>query len=168
MRLSSKFGLIGATLLILIGTLLYLGRVPDVPAEELIRQSLRDAETGARNHSTHQIMEVISDDFRAGMWDKRRLYLQVLHSLRDARGTDYDTHLAAPRILPSPKGDSNQRLVLTRLSIFESGSSDDIWGSGDLTLVMRKESRPRLLFFREPYWRIVSVANLPPALEGGL
>lgn len=167
MKPSSKMGLIVAVLLIMVGSFLLLSREPNLPPETLIQQSLRDAEKGAKNHSARRVMDVISEDFHAGMWNRKQLYLQVVQSMRNGRGTDYDAHVTEPRILPSPKGNPNERLVFTRLSVFENGSGQDIWGSGMLTLVMRKEYRPRLLVFREPYWRIVSVANIPPFAEAG-
>ncbi|MDX1932478.1 MAG: hypothetical protein SFU56_07720 [Capsulimonadales bacterium] len=165
MRTSSKIALVLAVLLIGIGSLLLLRR-PEESAETLITRALRNAEQGAKNRSARQIMEVISEDFQAGLWNRRRLYLQVARSLRDGRGTDFDAQVTRPRILPSPKGNPNERLVFSRLSVFETGSGSDLWGTGDVALVMRKESRPVFLVFREPYWRIVSVPNLPPLPPG--
>jgi hypothetical protein len=162
MRTASKVGLVGALLLIVIGLALLLRQPPESSPEILITQSLRDAEDGARNRSARQIMEVISDDFHAGLWNKRRLYLQVVRSLRDGRGTDFDAHVTQPRIMPSPMGKPEERLVFSRLSVFDVGSGEDIWGTGPIAMIMRKESRPRFLFFREPYWRVVSIPNLPP------
>ena len=167
MQKSSKIGLGAALALLIVGVMLFVfSREPSATPDTLIRQTLKDAESGAKAHDANQIMGAVSEDFHAGLWNKKRLYLQVLRSMRDGRGTDYDARVNEPRILPSPKGNPNERLVFSQLSVFDSGSGGDLWGSGNLTLVMRKESRPRLLFFREPYWRVVSVANLPPMADG--
>jgi hypothetical protein len=163
MKTTSKIALIAATLLLALGGVFALGtRQPDTPPEELIRQSLQDAENAARNRNASGVIEVISDDFQAGMWNRDRLRLVVIRSIRSSRGVDYDVRVNAPRILPSPKGDPDQRVVISKMAAFYSGSGDDIWGSGPLTMVMRKESRRKWLLFSEPRWRVVSIANVPP------
>jgi hypothetical protein len=85
-----------------------------------------------------------------------------MRAMQSGRGVNYDVHVNEPRVLPSPKGDPNERLVVTRFAVFYGGSGDDIWNADLVTLVMRKEYRRKWLFLEEPRWRVVSVANLPP------
>ena len=163
MKRSSWIGLIVAALLLGAGVFLFVSRQGAARTpNELIRASLNDAEVAAKSRSVNDVMAIISEDFQAGMWNKARLRLTLMRSMRDGRGVDYDVRVNAPRILPSPRGNPDERIVITRLSAFYSDGGEDIWGSGPLTLVMRKESRRRYLFFPEPYWRIVSVANITP------
>jgi hypothetical protein len=163
MKTSSKIALVAATLLIGLGIFITLGtRRTEATPEQLIQQSLQDAENAARNRNASGVIEVISNDFQAGMWNKDRLRLMVIRSIQSGRGVDYNVRVNAPRILPSPKGDADQRIVISKMTAFYSGSGEDIWGSGPLTMVMRKESRPKWLVFSEPRWRIVSLANVPP------
>lgn len=156
-------GLIVAAALLLMGGVIYVAQSgPTRTAEALIRESLRDAEMAAKARRTSGVMEIISEDFQAGMWNKARLGVTLARSMRDGRGVDYDVHVNEPQILPSPKGNPNERLVITRFTAFYSGTGEDIWGSDLLTLALRKESRRRRLIFSEPRWRIVSVVNAPP------
>lgn len=163
MRRSSLVTLVIALIFLAVGGFWMLGsRGAPPPPETLIARSLQDAEDGARRRSVSQVMDVISEDFNSGGLNRDRLRLLVARSVRQGRGVNYDAHVNAPRILPSPKGDPDQRLVITKMSVFYTGTGEDIWKSEAMTLVMRKESRRRWLVFEEPYWRIVSVANLPP------
>jgi len=160
---SSKIALFVALLLVGIGVFWIAGTSgPKKTPEELITESLADAETAARRRHPAEVMEVISDKFQAGLWNKDRLRLMLIRSMQQGRGVDYDVRVNAPRILSSPNGNPDERIVISRLSAFYTGTGEDIWGSGPLTLVMRKESRRKWLFFSEPRWRIVSVANVPP------
>jgi hypothetical protein len=164
MKTSSKIGLACAAALLLLGclTLFFLAQPSKATAEELIRKSLQEAEAGAKRRSANAVMSAISEDFEAGPWNKKRLYVYLIQQMRNGRGVHYDVRINQPRILPSPRGNPNERVVISKMSAFYSDSGDDIWGSGPLTMVMRKESRPRLLVFSEPHWRIVGVASLPP------
>jgi len=163
MKRSSKIALLVALLFVGAGVLWIMAASgsPKTP-EELITKSLSDAETGAKRRHPAEVMEVISNTFQAGMWNKDRLRLVLVRSMQQGRGVDYDVRVNLPRILPSPAGKPNERIVISRLSAFYTGTGEYIWGSGPLTLVMRKESRRKWLFFSEPRWRIVSVANVPP------
>lgn len=163
MRTSSKVGLGIALLMLLVGGVwLLLPRAPSYTPEQLITQSLRDAEEAARRRSASGVMEVVSEDFRSGPWNKKRLQLMVIRSMSQGRGVDYNARVNAPRILPSPRGNPDERLVVSKLSVFYSSTGEDIWGTGPLTFVMRKEERRRWLVFSEPRWRIVAIASLPP------
>ena len=163
MKRSSWIGLAIALLLLIAGGVLFVAIPREARSpEELIRASLRDAEAAAKARHVSGVMETVSESFQAGMWNKARLRLTLMRSMRDGRGVDYDVRVNEPHILPSPKGDPDERLVITRLSAFYSDSGENLWGSGPLTLVMRKESRRRYLFFPEPYWRIVSIVGVPP------
>jgi hypothetical protein len=163
MKTSSKIALVAATLLLCLSAFLVIAtRQPNTPPEVLINQSLQDAENAAKRRNASGVIEVISNDFQAGMWNKERLRLIVIRSIQSSRGVDYDVRVNAPRILPSPKGDPDQRIVISKMTAFYTGTGDDIWGSGPMTMVMQKESRRKWLFFREPRWRIVSFANVPP------
>jgi hypothetical protein len=160
---SSKIALFVALLLVGVGVFWILGTAgPRKTPDELIRESLADAETAAKRRSPAGVMEVVSDSFQSGVWNKDRLRLMLARSIQQGRGIDYDVRINAPRILPSPNGNPDERIVISRLSAFYTGTGEDIWGSGPLTLVMRKETRRKWIFFSEPRWRIVSVANVPP------
>ncbi|GAB4464687.1 MAG: hypothetical protein OHK0029_34870 [Armatimonadaceae bacterium] len=164
MKTSSKVVLSIAILLLLTGGvfLFWVMRPAEPPAEQLIREALTKAEEAAKRRQPAQVIEVISEDFQAGMWNKKRLYVYLLRAMRQGRGMDYDVRINSPRILPAAKDKPNQRVVISRMSAFYSGSGEDIWGSGPLTLVMRRETCRKWLILEEPCWRIVSVANVPP------
>lgn len=164
MKTSSKIGLACAAALMLLGglTLFFISRPPKIAPEILIAQSLQDAENAAKRRSANGVIETISEDFQAGPWNKKRLYVYLMQQFKNGRGVNYDVRVNAPRVLPSPKGNPDERVVISRMSAFYTDSGDDIWGSGPLTMIMRKESRARLIFFEEPRWRIVGVANIPP------
>jgi hypothetical protein len=85
--------------------------------------------------------------------------LLLTRSRNNARGVNYDVHINAPRILPAQKND--ERVVMSRCSVFNSVGGDSYWDTGGITMVMRKETRTKWLFFQEPQWRIVAVPNLP-------
>jgi hypothetical protein len=163
MKRSSKIALFVALLLVSVGIFWIAGTIgPRKTPDELIQESLADAETAAKHRNPAGTMEVISAKFQSGMWNKDRLRLVLARSMQQGRGVDYDVRVNAPRIFPSPTGNPDERIVISRLSAFYTGTGEDIWGSGPLTLVMRKEAQRKWLFFSEPRWRIVSVANVPP------
>lgn len=135
---------------------------PKISAEQGIRQSLQEAEDAGKARNANRVMNVISEDFQAGMWNKKRLYIYLLRAMRQGRGMDYDVHVNKPRILPAAKDKPTQRVVISKVSAFYTGTGEDIWGSGAMTLVMRQETRRKWIFFEEPVWRIVSIANIPP------
>lgn len=168
MKRSSKIGLILAGIFLLTaGLLLFSGaRGPKPTPEMRIAEALSDAEEGARRRRVSDVMEVVSKDFRAGSLNRDRLRLLLMRSLNQGRGVRYDVQVTKPRIFPSPKGRANERLVVSRFSVFFTDSGDSIWGTDSVTLVMREETRRKWLFFQEPHWRIVSIANLPP-IPGG-
>jgi len=166
MKTSSRWGIAVATLLIVAGLFLaYIRGLQPPPPETLIRQSLKDVEESAKRHNPRGVMEVVSDSFQAGPLNKRMLNLQLIRAMQNGRGTDYDVHVNEPKILPAT--DPDKRIVITQASVFFSGSGDDIWSANPMTLVMRKESRRKWLFFHEPRWRIIGVANMPPLPGSG-
>jgi hypothetical protein len=160
MRNSSKIGLVIAVLLLVVGGVLFLlGRGDNLTPEQRITQSLSDVQEAAKRRSVSGVMDVISDDFSYSGWNKARLRLLVSRSIGQSRGIDYDARVNAPRILPSSTGNPDERMVVSKLAVFYSGSGEDIWGTGPLTFVMRKETARKWLVFREPRWRIVGVAT---------
>jgi hypothetical protein len=169
MKTTSKIVLsIAALLLFVVGFLLWrVQSIPKLTPEQRIVQSLREAEDAARRHSVGGVMDLVSDDFRAGQINKQRLRLLLSRSFQNGRGVNYDVHVNAPRILPSPKKDPKERLVFTKASVFFAETGEDIWGSNPITLVMREEEQTRWLFLREPRWRIVAVGELSlPGIDG--
>ena len=136
-------------------------RTPPSP-ETLIQQSLNDAEEAAKRRDARGVMDVVSDSFRAGPLTRKTLNLQLLRAFQSGRGVNYDVQVNRPQILPSPNGRADERLVVSRFAVFYAASGDDIWSTEPVTLVMRQEWRRKWLLFREPRWRVVSVANLPP------
>jgi hypothetical protein len=164
---SSKIALAVAVLLLLVGGIMVgIGRTQKPSPERLIVQSLQDAEDAARRGSVNGVMDTISEDFRAGGWDRGKIKLLLLRTMAQGRGTNYDVHVNQPRIMKSPKGREDERLVVTRFAAFYAGTGEDIYKTGEgVILVMREETRSKWLVFREPYWRVVGVVNLP-ALPG--
>ncbi len=168
MRRSSWIGL-GTALVFLLaagGWFLLRGGTPPTP-EMLITESLNDAEQAARKRNLSGMMEIVSNDFRAAGMKRDHIRLRLLQVLRQSRGVSYDVQVTKPRIFPSPEGDTKKRLVISRLSVFYNDSGETIWGSNEpLVFVMREETRRKYLFLKEPRWRIVGVANMPPILGG--
>lgn len=162
MQTSSKLILGIAALLLLIGGFLifHTQSGPQPTPEDRIIEALHDAQTAARNRDLNGVMDLVSEDFRSGDWNKQRLRLVLARTLRDSRGEHYDVHVNAPRILPSPDHDPNKRVVITQASVFWSDTGEDIWGTNPVTLVMRQETTRHWLFFTEPRWRIISVSEL--------
>jgi len=162
----SKIVLCVAVLSLLIGGGILLSQIisgPPPPAEVAIAGALHDAQDAARNRDLGGVMELVSDDFKSGDWNKPKLRLYLARELRNSRGTNYDVHVNAPKILPSPTGAPDERMVVTQASVFWADTGDNIWGSNPITLVMREETRRKWLIFTEPRWRVISVAemNLP-------
>ena len=161
MKTSSKITLAVAALLLFAGGFFWImNRGPEPTPDALITQTLKDAEEAARHGSVGGVMDGVSDDFKSGAWDKTRLRLLLARTLRNGRGTDYDVHVNIPRIMASPKGNADERLVTTQFAAFYSDNNENIFGSGPVVLVMRKETERKWLFFRAPKWRIVSVVNM--------
>ena len=161
MKTSSKITLIVAALLLFAGGFFWLtSRGPEPTPDTQITETLKNAEDAARRGSVGGVMSGVSDDFKSGAWNKTRLRLLLARTLRNGRGTDYNVHVNIPRIMPSPKGNANERLVTTQFSAFYSDNNENIFGSGPVVLVMRKETERKWVFFREPKWRIVSVVNM--------
>ena len=162
MKTSSKISLAVALVLLFGGGFLWFALGGEKPTPDaLIRQSLSDAEDAARRGYAGGVMDSVSDDFNSGGWDKTKLRLLLARTLKSGRGTNYNVRVNAPRIMPSPKGNQNERLVTTQFSAFYNDSGESIFGSGPVVLVMREETERKWLFFREPKWRIVAVPNLP-------
>ncbi len=158
----TKIGIIACVLLVAGLFLVFGAHGPAATPDQEIRQSLKNAEDAARSHSPNGVMEAVSDDFKAGPLNKKRLNLLLMRAMNQGRGVNYDAKVTEPQILPSPLGRENERLVITRFAVFYTDSGANIWGGNDpVTLVMRRETQRKFLVFKEPRWRIVSVANLP-------
>lgn len=164
MKTSSKIMLALAVLLVVAGGFLFAVQGEKPTPDALIRQSLSEAENAARRGSAGGVMDSVSDDFKSGPWDKTKLRLLLARSLKAGKGTDYNVRVNAPRIMPSPKGKPDERLVTTQFSAFYSDNGENIFGTGPVVMVMRQETERKWLFFREPKWRIVSIVNAPPIL----
>ena len=134
---------------------------PAASPELQIAEALQDASDAAKRGSVDGVMEVVSDDFKSGVLTKQRLRLLLMRSQQSARGVNYDVKVTPPRILPAGEK-PDERVVMSRLAVFDAVGGDTYWGADGLTFVMRKEKRRRFLFFTEPRWRVISVANLPP------
>ena len=170
MKTSSKIALIAALVLLLgSGVFWIIGQNTSTKSpEQLINESLRDAEDAAQRGSVSGVMDVVSDDFASGTWNKARLRLLLTRTLQQGRGTSYDVRVNAPTVSPSPRGNPDERVVMTRFSAFYSGSSESIYNSGNqpVLLVMRRETERKWLIFRQPRWRIISVPQIAPLLGG--
>ena len=169
-KLSRIALMIAAVLLLISGSLYIANRPIEKSPDVLIGEALDDAAAAARKGDTGAFMDVVSDDFRSGSWNKARLRLLLNRTLNEGRGVNYDVHVNAPRIQPSPRGRPNERLVITRFAAFYTGPNEDIYKTNDaVMLIMRAETRRRALVLSEPRWRIVSILNLPalPGAGGG-
>jgi hypothetical protein len=165
MKRSSWIILPLALLSVVAGVVLVGAMNRPVPAPEvLIAQSLEDAERAAARGSISGIMESISDTFQSGGMNKTRLRLLLTRTQNNTHGTDYDVHVNAPKILPARADKPDERVVMSRFSVFAPSDGTSYWGTDGVTLVMHKEWRTKWLFVSEPCWRIVSIANLPPIM----
>lgn len=169
MQNRSKIGLLVAALVFLLGVGgILIGRQKAVPPETLIRQSLNEVEAAAKRGDTNGVMKIVSEDFRAGMFTKKALSLRLLQAFRNGRGVDYDVHVNQPQILASPKGKTNERLVISQFAVLYAATGDDIYNTTPVTLVMREEFKRKWLFFKEPVWRVVSVVGVMPLPDESL
>lgn len=163
MKTSSKIVLAAALVLLGAAGLLVGQRQAPPTREELIRQSLRNAEEAAQRRDVRGVMEVISNDYKdARGLNKARLRLLLTRSINQGRGVDYNVKINQPRIFPDKAEPEKKALVVTKFAVFYAENNGNIWGTDAVTLAMRKESRRKWLLFSTPVWRIVSVANLPP------
>jgi hypothetical protein len=162
MKTSSKLVLGIAALLLLIAVVMMAAHNtgPPLTPEQEIVVSLHDAQQAAEHRNLDGVMELISDDFHGGSWTKPRLQLYLSREMNNSRGMSYDVHVNAPRILPAPNGDPNERMVVTQASVFWADTGEDIWGTNPVTLVMRRETRRHWIFFTQPEWRVVGVGEL--------
>jgi hypothetical protein len=134
---------------------------PAATPELQIAESLQEAADAAQAGKVGAMMDLISDDFKSGVLNKTRMRLLLTRAHNSGRGVKYDVKVTPPKILESADKDPKQRVVFTSASVLGDGS-ETLWGGNQLTLVMRQESRRRNLFFTEPHWRVVSIANMPP------
>ena len=163
MRASSKIGFAVAALLLALGlTIVFWGRRTPPTPEALIAQSLNDAEEAAKRRDARGVMDVVSESFKAGPLTRKTLNLQLIRAFQSGRGVDYDVQVNRPTVLPSPGGREDERLVVSRFAVFYAATGDDIWSTEPVTIVMRREWQRKWLVLREPRWRVVSVANMPP------
>lgn len=148
--------------LLLVGAGLWsLAPRPAATPELQIAESLQEAADAAQAGQVSAMMDLISEDFKSGMLNKARMRLLLNNAKQTGRGVKYDVKVTPPTILESPTKDPKQRTVFTSASVMGDGS-ETLWGGSQLTLVMRQESRRRNLFFSEPHWRVISIANMPP------
>lgn len=169
MKTSSKVALVVAIFMLIGGGLLWVANNsrPATP-DQLIIQTLKDAETAARRGSVNGVLDTVSDDFSAGGWNKAKLRILLMKTLGQSRGTNYSVAIHPPKIMLSPKGRLDERLVMTRFAAFNTDTGDDIYKTNDPpVLLMRQETRRKWLIFNEPYWRVAGVVNLP-ALPGSM
>jgi hypothetical protein len=160
----SSWIILPLALLSIVGGVVLVGAINQTePAPEiLIAQSLEEAERAGARGNVSGVMESISEDFQSGGMNKTRLRLLLTRSQNNARGVDYDVHVNAPKILPARADKPDERVVMSKFSVFSPSDGSSYWGTDGVTLVMRKESKTKWLLLQEPRWRIISVANLPP------
>lgn len=154
------WGLIASLLCIGGGLLWWAAPRPSASAEVQIADALQEMADAARRGSVDGVMAYVSDDFKAGSIDRRRLRLLLMRSRESGRSVDYDVRVTPPKVLPATRPD--ERVVMSRLTVFETLGGETLWGADGLTFVMRRESRRHLLVFTVPQWRVLSVPNLPP------
>jgi hypothetical protein len=153
----------GVSTVILLGAGLWTLVPKAPPSDEIqIATAIEDAEAAGARGSVSGVMELISADFKAGNLNRPRLQLLLARSKNSARGVNYDVKATTPKILPPNPEKPGVRIVFSTLSVFDSFGGETYWGGGNpVTLVMQKESRRKNLFFSEPVWRVVGIANLP-------
>lgn len=168
-KTSSKVALIAAFFLLIGGGLLWLANNYRIATpDQLITQTLKDAEDAARRGSVNGVMDTISDDFSAGGLDKAKVKLLLLKTMGQSRSSDYSVAIHPPKIMLSPKGRPDERLVTTQFAAFNPDTGEDIYRTSEPpVLLMRQETRRKWLFFSEPYWRVAGVVNMP-ALPGSM
>src|SRR5687768_13560598 len=111
MRRSSWIGLGAALVFLLAAAGWFVLRGGEKPTpEQLITDSLNDAERAARKRNLSGVMEIVSNDFRAAGMNRDRLRLLLLRALNQSRGVSYDVQVTHPRIFPGPQGDESKRL----------------------------------------------------------
>jgi hypothetical protein len=157
-----KWILGGSAALLVVGVgVLLAPRSESKTPEAQITEALQSAEEAARQGSVEGVMDIISDDFKAGPLDKARLRLSLFRAQRSARGVKYDVKVNVPRFLPLDAARPDHRTVMSKFAAFDQLSGETYWGTEPLMVVMRKEERRRWLVFKEPAWRIVSCPALP-------
>lgn len=162
----SSWILLTAAVLLLGGGFLLLRQINKPPRPEaLIRQALRDAEGAAKRRSVSGIMEIVSPRYP----DRNRLRLTLVNAIQRSQGVSYEVRIDAPQIVWTP-GKSDQAVVMTRVSVVDAATGENLWGGGEappITLVMQRETRRRWLVLVQDRWRITSIANLPSGLGFG-
>jgi hypothetical protein len=164
--MNRRWILMGSAALVLLGGgALLIPRVQSKTPEVQITEALQSAEEAARRGSVEGVMDYVSDDFKAGPLDKARLRLMLLRAHKNGRGVNYDVKVNVPRFLPLDASRPDHRTVVSKFAAFDIGSGETYWGTEPLMVVMRKEERRKLLFFKEPIWRVLACPALP-ALPG--
>ncbi len=161
--MNQKKWIVGGSVALLVigGGALLAPRSASRTPEAQITEALQSAEEAARNGSVEGVMDVISDDFKAGPLDKTRLRLSLFRAQKSARGVKYDVKVNVPRFLPLDATRPDHRTVMSKLAAFDQLSGETYWGTEPLMVVMRKEERRKWLVFKEPVWRIVACPALP-------
>ena len=162
MKKRSWFALAAALLLFLTGGLLILGQRPQPRPETLITEALRQAEEAAKKRNTAGVMQIVSEKYKdSSNQSKEKLRTQLTRAYLLARGVEFDVQVQPPKITFSTNK-PDEALVMTTITVINTGTRDELWGGVPLTLVMRREPERRWLLFPQDRWRIISVVNLPP------
>lgn len=137
------------------------------PVDQQVLETLDEFADAARRGRVDEILSHVSDDFRAGSIDRTRLRLLLLRSRRNTRVGDYDVSLQRPKLLPADPRKPDERMVLGRLSVFDTFGGETLWGADSMVFVLRHEHDRKWGLFPMRRWRILGVPNLPPLPIGG-
>ncbi|MBC7808404.1 MAG: hypothetical protein H7145_19900 [Akkermansiaceae bacterium] len=136
---------------------------PRPTVEQRITEAFQKARIAAQKGDIAGTVAVVSNDFRAGSLDKKRLRLLLFRTRQQAVDTDWQVEITPPRILPGPDNVPDKRLVLTRIVAREASSGNALWSTGDnsITLLMREEPTRLWGIFPSTTWRVLAAPSLP-------
>lgn len=136
---------------------------PRPTAEERIAEAFRQTQVAAQKGDIAGTVAIVSDDFRAGSLNKKRLRLLLFQARRQSVDSDWRVEITPPRILAGADNAPDKRLVLTRIVAREASTGNPLWSSGDnsITLLMREEPTRLWGIFPSTTWRVIGAPSLP-------
>ena len=143
-------------------TATYFSTRPRPSVDEQITRAFQSAKVAAQKGDISGAVAVVSNRFKAGGVNKKRLRLLLFRARQEARGTDWVIDVAPPRVLPANPATPAERLVVTRI-VARTGAGETLWSTGDspVTLLMREEPGKTWGIFPRNDWRVVAAPGLP-------
>lgn len=136
---------------------------PRPTVEQRIAEAFRETQVAAQKGDIKGTVAIVSDDFRAGSLNKKRLRLLLFQARRQSVDTDWQVEITPPRVLPGAADAPDKRLVLTSIVAREASTGNPLWSSGDnsITLLMREEPTRLWGIFPSTTWRVIGAPSLP-------